>query len=109
MPMKPHGYDLKSLIEVGRQHWRVYLPEKFKALSEAGTLEAELKAAAELTIAEMDDLRTAGSQPHEAWEATRELFLILPAEPEEEEPMPDNPAFDAIADQNRDRQQPDQE
>jgi hypothetical protein len=99
--MRPHGYDLKSLVQVGRGHWRVYLPEKFKHLTDAGTLEAELKAAAELTIAEMDDLRTAGYQLHEAWAMARETHLILPEEQSEEEPMPDNPAFDAIADCNR--------
>lgn len=109
MKAKVHGYDLKSLVEVGRDHWRTYLPEKFKDLKEAGTLDENLKAAAQMTIDEMDDLRKAGAQPHEAWEATRELHLILPVEETPEEPMPDNPAFDAIADQNKILNQPDQE
>lgn len=79
----------------------MYLPAKFKGMTDAGTLEAELKAAAELTIAEMDDLGAAGFQLHEAWAMARESHLILPEEePVEEEPMPDNPAFDAIADCN---------
>jgi hypothetical protein len=34
-------------------------------------------------------------------DAARESRLILPEEPGEEEPMPDNPAFDAMAEWNR--------
>lgn len=54
-------------------------PGKFSA----GTLNEELKAAAEMTIAAMQDDLTAGFQVHEAWEMEREHHLIVREEKDE--------------------------
>jgi hypothetical protein len=40
-----HGYSREGLIEIGRKHWREYLPEKYKSLKASGELESALKAA----------------------------------------------------------------
>jgi hypothetical protein len=94
--MKTHGYGREALIEVGRHHWREYLPEKYASLQASGDLEKELRAAVDLTLREMESWKKAGFSLHEAWEAVREHYLILREEPDEdEEPMPPNPVYDA--------------
>ena len=96
-----HSYSRNSLIDLGRKHWKEHLPEKFRALKEAGTLEKELAAAADLTLAEMQEFKDSGLNVHEAWQASRELHLLLKEEPDPNDRMPDNPAFDAMVEKNQ--------
>lgn len=96
-----HSYSRASLIDLGRKHWKTYLPKKYRALKKAGTLEKELAAAADLTLKDMQDCREAGMSVHEAWQESRELHLILKEEPSPSEQMPDNPAWDAMVEANR--------
>ena len=96
------SFSKESLIEVGRKHWKTYLPAKFKALTQAGTLNAELEAAVNMTLKAMADDMAAGFQQHEAWEMEREHHLILREEPRKrKEKTPSNPAYDALVEMNR--------
>ena len=96
-----HSYSREALIDLGRKHWKEHLPEKVRALKEAGTLEKELAAAADLTLADMQEFKESGLNVHEAWQASRELHLLLKEEPDPNDRMPDNPAFDAMMEANR--------
>ena len=96
-----HSYSREALIDLGRKHWKEHLPEKFRALKESGQLEKELAAAADLTLAEMQEFKDSGLNVHEAWQASRELHLLLKEEPDPDDRMPDNPAFDAMMEANR--------
>jgi hypothetical protein len=69
-----------SMVALAREYWKVNLPTRFQALLEAGQLEQALTAAAEMTIEAMQSLRKAGFSVWEAWEATRERYLLLPKE-----------------------------
>ncbi len=96
-----HSYSRETLIDLGRKHWKEYLPRKYRALKRAGTLEKELAAAADLTLKDMDELKASGLNVHEAWQASRELRLLLKEEPGPSEQMPDNPAYDAMVEANK--------
>jgi hypothetical protein len=101
--MRTHGFGLQALIEVGRRHWREYLQKRYRSLKETGMLESALATAADLTIKEMDSLKSGmAMNQYEAWEAAREHYLILKEErPERPEPMPPNPAFEALVAANK--------
>ena len=96
-----HSYSRAALIDLGRKHWKEHLPQKYRALVAAGTLEKELAAAADLTLQEMQEFKEVGLSVHEAWQASRELHLLLKEEPDPDDRMPDNPAFEAMAEANR--------
>jgi hypothetical protein len=96
-----HSYSRAALTDLGRKHWKTYLPKKYRALKKAGTLEKELAAAADLTLKDMDEFKAEGLNVHEAWQASRELHLLLKEEPGPSEKMPDNPAYDAMMEANR--------
>lgn len=72
--------NLNSWVELGRQHWKEFLPKRYKALKEAGILEGSLRYAAEQTYLEVSQFEEAGFQPDEAWQMVREEYLILRAE-----------------------------
>ncbi len=109
--MRMHGYGKEALIEVGRSHWREYLPNHYKSLKESGELEQALATAAELTIAEMQSLQSENAMTtHEAWEVAREHFLLLKEERiRNEEPMPISDLYAANAAMNRIPLDPDEE
>lgn len=78
------------------RHWKEYLPQMYAELVKEKRLEAELYKACELTWREMQAKMAEGATWDEAWEASRELYLLLPPEPEtDEEPMPESEAFNA--------------
>jgi len=98
------SFSKEALIEMGREHWKEYLPQKYQDLETNGTLDQELSAAAEMTLQAMQVDQEAGYSQFEAWEANREHHLILPAEddPEEdEEELPITPLYDAMVEMNR--------
>jgi len=69
-----------EMVQIARQHWATYLPRKYRALKDSGTLEHELSAAAQATMTAVDNDIVAGSWSHDAWERHRETHLFLPAE-----------------------------
>ena len=97
-----HSYSKEKLVEMGREHWKEYQPTKYWDLETTGQLEQELSAAADLTMKAMQVDIDAGFRPHEAWENTRELYLLLPEEPGlEDDEEPDDPAYDALVEMNK--------
>lgn len=72
--------NLNNWIELGRQHWKEFLPNRYRELRTAGILDDALKTAAELTYQEADQLEQSGFQPDEAWQMVRENYLLLPPE-----------------------------
>jgi hypothetical protein len=72
--------NLDNWVELGRLHWKEFLPKRYEALKEAGILEESLRYAAEQTYLEVSQFEEAGFQPDEAWQMVREEYLILRAE-----------------------------
>lgn len=72
--------NLNSWINQAREHWKEHLPNRYKELKAKNQLGNALREAAERTHAEMSELEAAGMTTHEAWEATRELYLFPPQE-----------------------------
>ena len=68
------------MVAMGREYWRSCLPTRYQALLDAGELERALTTAAEMTLKAMQSLRKAGFSEWEAWEATREDYLLLEKE-----------------------------
>ena len=88
-------------IAQARQHWKEFQPAKFKRLQEAGTLDQELKLAAQATADEMATLRKQGATELEAWEMVREQHLFPPEEADSREPMEPSPGYAAQLDVNQ--------
>lgn len=63
-------------IRQAKEHWKEFLPAKYKALQQAGELDQELMKAAEATAALMDQWRAQGATETEAWEIARNEFLF---------------------------------
>jgi hypothetical protein len=72
--------NLQNWINLGRAHWKEHLPNRYRELKAAGTLEKALTDAAEQTYREVDQLEQSGFQPDEAWQMVRETYLLLPPE-----------------------------
>lgn len=77
--------DLKNWISLARESWRENNPTLFKELNRSGKLGQTLKQAAERTYEEVSELEANGHSPQEAWEMTREKYLLLPPEKELDE------------------------
>lgn len=88
-------------IAQAREHWKEHRPLMFARLSKGGTLEQALTEAAEATAMAMRALTTQGATRDEAWEATRELYLFLPEEPEQTPPMPKSEGYRARLELNQ--------
>ncbi len=100
--LKQIRFDPAFLKDLGRRHWKEFQPTKFRQLKSRGQLEPALSSAVELTLQAMADDRAAGYSQWDAWEKNRSLYLLLPEEDDpNEEPMPDNPAWDALVEKNR--------
>ena len=78
--------NLKNWISLARESWRENNPSLFKELNRSGKLGEALKRAAEQTHEEMSALEAAGYSNQEAWEMTREKYLLLPPEKTSDEP-----------------------
>jgi hypothetical protein len=102
-----HTFSQQALVNLGREHWREFQPKRYKALQQAGKLEQELQAAANLTLSEMESSRQLGYTQEEAWELSMQNHLLVPPEKgSPQEPLPDNPAYTSLAEVNRMRDQP---
>ncbi len=79
--------NLNNWINLARHSWKENNPTLYKGLNRSGKLSIALKEAAERTYSEVSELEAAGHSQQEAWELTREKYLLLPAEeiPDEEE------------------------
>lgn len=60
-------------------HWNEHQPKRYKALLQSGQLAPALRAAAEATARDMDELRPQVGQ-ESAWEMVRERHLFPPEE-----------------------------
>ena len=100
--MMNFSFSQQSLADQARRHWKEFQPTKYRDLKAAGQLEAASLAAANLTLQAMEADRAAGYSQLEAWELERERWLLLPEErglPQEKSPH--NPAFAALGELNR--------
>ncbi len=80
----------RHYYQIARDHWKNFLPLRFKELVKAGTLQQSLVEAANQTELEMSQAEEAGIPRDQAWEEIRGRYL-LPT-PEQEEPeREDNP------------------
>ncbi len=77
--------NIQQLIEVGREHLKLHLPKFFRDLEIAGAIDSHLDSAARRTRSEMDSLVMAGYSEDEAWQMTRERYLILRPDEDEED------------------------
>lgn len=100
--LKQMRFDPAFLKDLGCRHWKEFQPTKYRQLKRSGQLEQALEAAVNMTLSAMEVARAAGYSQWDAWEKNREPHLILPAEDDpEEEPMPDNLAWDALVEKNK--------
>lgn len=72
--------NLSNWISLARQSWEENNPTLFNELRLSGKLADALQEAAYRTYTEMRELEDAGFNHQEAWEMTREKYLLLPAE-----------------------------
>lgn len=72
---------INEMAQMAKAAWKVQGPETYQLMVSKGELEREALAAAELTQMEIDTLLKSGMTPQEAWEASRELFILR--DPEE--------------------------
>ena len=77
--------ELGGWMTMAHDHWKEYRPQMYRELKKAGKLEAQLEEAAKQTATDMDQMMDAGFNYHQAWEAVRQDYLILPEEEIEEE------------------------
>ena len=83
-------YPISAYGLMAERHWREFRPQMVKELEEAGKLEEALHEAQERTLDEMLELETKleadgltiQQARDQAWEMTREKYILLP--PEEE-------------------------
>jgi hypothetical protein len=70
--------SLQHWMEQARVHWREFQPSLYRQATAAGTLDALLLDAAQLTEREMAQVEAAGVTRQNAWEMTREAYLFPP-------------------------------
>lgn len=78
------SFSPESLMELARAHWKEFLPEKYATYDKAGTLDQNLKAAANLTLQAMEDDRSAGYSQQEAWDMESRHYIFQ--KPERDRP-----------------------
>lgn len=75
--------NIRSLMNLGRRHLKQHLPTLYRQLHDADELDDFLETAAKRTSSAMNALIKAGFSSDEAWQMTRESYLIL--RPDEED------------------------
>lgn len=68
-----------QLTQQTLQHWQKWLPALAQGLQRNGQLEAAARAAARDTLDLIAQHVQNGAHPREAWEATKNLWCLLPA------------------------------
>lgn len=92
--------ELSRWATLAKAHWKEFQPTRYAMLVEDGTLDEEANAAARLTYEALKDEMQTGLDQESAWERVRELYLFPPAEETEDEPMPENLAYQVIVENN---------
>lgn len=67
---------IPEMAATAKQHWKENYPETYKRMVKNGDLEKEAVACAKLTMDEMKSLMAVKYTEAEAWEASRELFIL---------------------------------
>lgn len=65
-----------SMAETAKHHWKARYPDDYALMVKHGELDEVALASADLTLMEMETLMLGGMTEHEAWEASRELFVL---------------------------------
>lgn len=92
--------ELNRWVTMAVNHWKEHQPKRYAELRRSGRLQAEALAAARMTADEMRRLQDSGASHEEAWEATRELHLFPPEEPNPQDSPPASVALEAVKDVN---------
>lgn len=74
--------QLDHWIGLAHNHWQEYLPERYRSLKKAGMLSQSLRAAAEQTLRDLEELKGQGFDHEQAWEMARNLYLFPQGEPD---------------------------
>ena len=67
---------VEDIADMAIDHWQSVNPKLCKKMAKRGQLYTEAKAAAKLTLAEMETWMLGGSTEDEAWEASQDLFIF---------------------------------
>lgn len=71
---------VEEIADMAIEHWQSVNPKLCKKMAKRGQLYTEAKAAAKLTLAEMETWMLGGSTEDEAWEASQDLFIFTDPE-----------------------------
>ncbi|MGO9774468.1 MAG: hypothetical protein ACLPSW_33925 [Roseiarcus sp.] len=71
--------NLQNWVEQAREHWKRFLPSRYREFEEAGVLDEALQEAAKLTYREVSSLENAGLSSEQAWEMTKSWPIRLTA------------------------------
>lgn len=71
---------IPQMTALAKDHWKVTNPEVYRRMVDNNDLEKEAAAAARLTLMEMQTLMKGGLSETEAWQASRELFILATPE-----------------------------
>jgi hypothetical protein len=75
------SYSPEALMELAREHWKEFLPIKYATYLKDGTLDSNLRAAANLTLQAMADDRSAGYSQAESWDMESRYYILPKPEP----------------------------
>ena len=84
--LSANGFLVRGDILAGQaeEHWKRYLPQMYKKLKEAGTLETEAMNAGIRAADMIEELIAGGLYPFEAREIVLPQYILLPPEAENE-------------------------
>jgi hypothetical protein len=89
--------NLQNWVEQAREHWKRFLPSRYREFEDAGVLDEALQEAANLTYREVSSLENAGMSSEQAWEMTKGEYLLLPPEPKQKAKMDREPSPNVAA------------
>jgi hypothetical protein len=89
--------NLQNWVSEAREHWKRFLPSRYKEFEDAGILDEALQEAANLTYREVSSLENVGLSSEQAWEMTRGEYLFLPPEPKQKAKMDREPSPNVAA------------
>lgn len=82
--------NLQNWIDMADRHWKEFQPKRYAALKAAGKLQEALREAASQTYSEVSQLEDSGFNPEEAWQMTREKYLLPTEEKDADGVAPEN-------------------
>jgi hypothetical protein len=78
-----------ALVAQVAHHWETYRPKMSRAMKAAGTFDASVRQAAQMTSDAVYDLMIKGVAHDQAWELMREEWAFLPEEEDGEDEDPE--------------------